>query len=120
MDNMKFCPHCGESLLPIAPAPIVQTVLKREVTTQEVEQFWGSKPLPFQIKPFGVIVNEQKEPIALACEDLEGKHWALSNGETILMGDVGMPQLANSSGHTCSRDSALERAARGSSRYGRG
>ena len=137
---MNFCPHCGEDVsaftaqpaqtaAPAAPpAPPARSVLKRQVTDKEVSDLWGSAPLPFQIKPYGLVIVDE-EPVALACSDLEGKDWALANGETLLLGDVGIPEIPTEAvageretkllaNHLCSTDGLQSRQERGQARYG--
>lgn len=133
----KFCPHCGEDVGVLADAgaaaaaPAKQSVVRREVTSHEVEQVWGLLPLPFHIVPFGVVVDANKQPTALACQDNDGKHWALAGGQVTLLGDVDGAEAAplplptpqatkppTVPEHICNTDGESKREARGGARYG--
>jgi len=85
MNAVSFCPHCGEDLriltqpeaaAPPAPAPEApakRVIIRREVTRQEIEALWGLMPLPFGVRPIGVVVKEGTEvPLSLACEGKDG------------------------------------------------
>lgn len=138
MENISFCPHCGEDLraltAPAAPAAPQRAIIKREVTSSEVERLWGLLPLPFQITPFGVVVEgPSQEPVALACEDQQDKkQWELARGQVRNL-SVGaqeapsaspVPQLPATTApmtvpeHLCSLEGDRGRESRGGKRYG--
>jgi len=139
-NSLRFCPHCGEDLRAILepsaePAAAPQrTLIKREVTSAEVERLWGLLPLPFQITPFGVVVEgPSQEPVALACEDQKDKkQWELARGQVKNLSVQAeaapnaspVPQLPATTApmtvpeHLCSIDSDKGRSSRGEKRYG--
>lgn len=138
MSDIRFCPHCGENLQRMAgaaePAPLQRAIIKREVTSSEVERLWGLLPLPFQITPFGVVVEgPSQEPVALACEDQQDKkQWELARGQVKNL-SVGIqeapsaspiPQLPATTApmtvpeHLCSIEGDKGREDRGGKRYG--
>lgn len=142
---IKFCPHCGEDVQMLTDAGVASpaaaalepgaskmAVVKREVTSKEIENLWGNLPLPFHIIPFGVVVDAAQTPLALACHDNDGGRWALARGETRMLGDVGIPELPGAAqdspslaqpmtvpDHLCNSDNANARADRGQARYGK-
>lgn len=138
---IKFCPHCGEDVRlagdPGAAAPQgagAPSVVRREVTSKEVEGLWGLLPLPFHVIPFGVVVDGAGAPAALACADDDGKDWALAGGEVRALdaerpaaASVPDPAPAPASqpptvpSHVCNAaDCPDRRAGRGAARYGSG
>lgn len=147
MDQVSFCPHCGEDLRGLAPAdaapppPPRRSVMKREVPSTEVERLWGLAPLPFQMRPFGVVVEgDAGVPVALACESHEGKMWECARGQVKMLEAPTSPQQAapasapgqapltvpshpapgpgNPTLHNCAPESGATREGRGGARYG--
>lgn len=142
---IKFCPHCGEDVQMAAeggvatpaaaelqPGATKMAVVKREVTSKEIENLWGNLPMPFHIIPFGVVVDESQTPLGLACHDNDGNRWVLARGETRALGDVGIPELPGATqdppsiakpmtvpDHLCNNDNARTREDRGQARYGK-
>lgn len=136
--SLRFCPHCGEDLRAMLetgedPAP-QRAIIKREVTSAEVERLWGLLPLPFQMTPFGVVVEgPSQEPVALACEDQKDKkQWELARGQVQNL-SVGAQEAPSASPvptlpattapmtvpeHLCSLEGDRGREGRGGKRYG--
>lgn len=151
METVSFCPHCGEDLRDLtavqaevvaAPPSPARAIVRREVTSTEVERIWGLAPLPFQMRPFGVIVEGQEQlPIALACENRDGQ-WECARGEIRMLSEPTAPVPAqqapasypgqapltvpshpapgpgNTTLHNCAPEGMGTREARGNGRYG--
>jgi len=87
---LNFCPHCGEDIRPqqpAAPAPVEPKIemIPREVTRQEIESLWGLLPLPFGMRPMGVLSKDSgKTADSIICEGHEGKWWETKAGKVTL------------------------------------
>lgn len=132
-NSLCFCPHCGEDLrepliadtAPVEEAvPTRRQVIKREVTTREIEALWGLTPLPTGMRPFGVITDGVSDvPQALACESnayKDDKIWELRVGESKLFDpEIPTKPSVTAPGHVCNGLTTIEeREQLGNSKYG--
>ena len=136
-NSLCFCPHCGEDLraplipsldvpflIESSPAPMTRRqIIKREVTTQEIEALWGLIPLPTGMRPFGIITDGISDvPQALACESnafKDDKIWELRTGESKLFDpEIPTKPSVTAPEHVCSVDTMEKREQLGNSQYG--
>jgi hypothetical protein len=132
---LNFCPHCGEDLRPQQPAPAAPApvepkleMVPREVTRQEIESLWGLLPLPFGMRPVGVLSRDSgKTAESIISEGHEGKWWETKAGKvTLWMQDAtpATPPPATTQptipvNHTCSNVLSYgDKENLGSERYG--
>jgi hypothetical protein len=112
--NPSFCPHCGEDLRPLqrtegqpaqpalAQAP-ARKVVQREVPRNEIEAIWGLMPMPFGVRPIGVVVEgDNPLPAAIAAEATDGKLIELKMGQTKLLDLTAADGGAQPTQHLCS------------------
>jgi len=134
INSLCFCPHCGEDLrepliAEAAPVEEVATpsrrqIIKREVTTREIEALWGLTPLPTGMRPFGVITDGVSDvPQALACESnafKDDKIWELRVGESKLFDpEIPTKPSVTAPSHVCNGLTTIEeREQLGNSKYG--